>query len=152
MTIEVRPARANDREAVLRLAPRLHQGVAAWRSKEGVTQAAHGWLITSLNALEAGDHAAWVAEHNGDVIGFASVCEQAHWSGEMDAYIGELVVAQEHEGRGVARTLLATVEHWARSQKLTRIRLSTGAANDHARRMYEHYGYQAEDVTLTRPL
>ncbi len=137
MTIEVRPARANDREAVLRLAPRLHQGVAAWRSKEGVTQAAHGWLTTSLNALEAGDHAAWVAEDNGDVIGFASVCEQAHWSGEMDAYIGELVVAQEHEGRGVARTLLATVEHWARSQKLTRIRLSTGAANDHARRMYE---------------
>jgi len=100
MTIEVRPARANDREAVLRLAPRLHQGVAAWRSKEGVTQAAHGWLTTSLNALKAGDHAAWVAEHNGDVIGFASVCEQAHWSGEMDAYIGELVVAQEHEGRG----------------------------------------------------
>ncbi len=152
MTIEVRPARANDREAVLRLAPRLHQGVAAFRSKERVTQAVHDWLTTSLNALDAGDHAAWVAEDNGEVIGFISVCEQAHWSGETDAYIGELAVAEEHEGRGAARTLLATVERWARSQKLTRIRLSTGGANDHARRMYEHYGYQAEDITLSRPL
>jgi ribosomal protein S18 acetylase RimI-like enzyme len=141
----------DEREAVLALAPRLSVGVAPWRPAEGVRSAVRTWFEESLDA-EGEEHAVFVARLAGEVVGMVAVEEQRHWSGDLDAYVGELATAEGHEGRGVARALLTRAEAWARDRGLTRITLETGAANDRARRFYSSRGYLNEEIRLTRVL
>ncbi len=141
----------DDREAVLSLAPRLYAGVATWRPAEGVRSAVRNWFEESVDA--AGDEqAVFVARLEGAVVGMVAVEEQRHWSGDLDAYVGELATAVGHEGRGVGRALLARAEAWAKDRGLTRITLETGAANDRARTFYAARGYLDEEIRLTRLL
>ncbi len=86
------------------------------------------------------------------VVGFVSVGERRHFSGAVDGYVGELVVAREHEGRGIGSLLMDHAEGWARHRGVAHLTLETGAANGAARAFYKARGYQEEDVRLTRPL
>jgi hypothetical protein len=42
--VRIRPVRDEDHRAVLALAPRLAEGVAAWRDPEAAAHAAQQWL------------------------------------------------------------------------------------------------------------
>lgn len=149
MDIHVRDYSPEDQTAVMALADRLTVGVAAWRSTDSVRQAVRDWVESSL-ASNGETTAVFVASDGDRIVGFVCVSTSRHWSGELDAYIGELVVREDCEGRGIGRSLVATAETWARAQGLRRIRLATGAANDAALGMYESIGYFPEDVTLSR--
>jgi GNAT superfamily N-acetyltransferase len=122
ISVDVTPYSSDDRAAVIGLAPRLRSGVAPWRPSDGVLLAVHQWV------------------------------EQRHWSGQRDAYVGELVTGELAEGRGVGRALLALAEQWARDHGLDRVTLETGAANARARAFYERQGYRDDEVRLTRIL
>lgn len=150
--VAVRPFSAADHDAVVRLADRLSVGVAPWRSPERVLVAVRGWVSRAVDAVNSGsaDRAVFVAVEEGEILGFVSVTEDAHWSGELDAYIGELVVDRRHEKRGVGTDLVTTAEDWAAARGLRRIRLSTGAANTAALGLYDALGYLAEDVSLSK--
>jgi GNAT superfamily N-acetyltransferase len=89
---QIRPFARTDHDDVLELAPRLTVGVAAWRDPDAV---------------------AFVCVTGGRIAGFASVSTTVHFSGERDAYIGELVVADDLEDRGIGRQLVAAAEQWA---------------------------------------
>ncbi len=141
----------DDREAVLALAPRLYAGVAAWRPAEGVESAVRGWFEESVDAT-GDEQAVFVARVEGTVVGMVAVEEQRHWSGDLDAYVGELATAVGHESRGVGSALLARAETWARDRGLTCITLETGAANARARTLYAARGYLDEEIRLTRLL
>jgi ribosomal protein S18 acetylase RimI-like enzyme len=141
----------DDREAVLALAPRLSVGVAPWRPAEGVRSAVRTWFEESIDAAGE-EHPVFVARLAGEVVGMVAVEEQRHWSGDPDAYVGELATAEGHEGHGVGRALLTRAETWARDRGLTRITLETGAANDRARAFYSARGYRDEEIRLTRVL
>lgn len=93
-----------------------------------------------------------MAEIDGKVAGFVSLGARAHFTGELDAYVGELVVAQADEGWGVGRALVAAAEGWALQRGLVRITLETGAANSGARAFSSALGFAEEDVRLTRTL
>ena len=149
--VDVAPYCSDDRAAVLALASRLCVGVARWRPTDGVRSVVHAWVSESIDALGE-RQAVFVARADGQVVGFVAVCEQEHWSGQVDAYVGELVTADSWEGRGVGRALLGRAEGWARDQGLDRVSLETGAANTRARAFYERQGYQDEEVRLTRIL
>ncbi|WP_433439974.1 N-acetyltransferase family protein [Nonomuraea sp. CA-141351] len=149
--IRIRPARDEDREAVLTLAPRLAEGVAAWRDHQAAIRAGQRWLTDSL----AGRHGAVFVAVEGDdsrVIGVVSVSRQRHFTGATDAYVGELAVAEHAVRGGVGRRLMAAAEDWARQQGLSHLTLETGAANTTARRFYASLGYLEEGVRLTRSL
>ena len=152
MTITIRPATSVDRSPILALAPRLREGVASWRDVASVTAAVTEWINSSVDHREDVDRALFVAEFDGAVVGFVSVSEQHHWAGDVDAYIGELVVTREVEGRGVGSSLVDAAIAWARSQGYRRISVATGAANAPARRLYSSLGFEDEDVTLTAAL
>lgn len=92
----------------------------------------------------------FVAADATQVVGFVSIGENVHWTGELDAYIGELVVREGHEKQGVGTRLVRRAELWAAERGLRRIRLSTGAANAAALHLYDALGYQREDVTLSK--
>lgn len=146
----VRMYRPEDRRAVVDLAPRLTVGVAPWRDRESVGSSIHGWVVGSVDGHDAERSAVFVAEDDdGSVIGFVSVGSRAHWSGDIDAYVGELVVAERLERRGVGNALMDAAEGWGRERGLRRLTLETGAANTAAREFYRSRGYQDEDVRLS---
>ncbi|MFI6738233.1 GNAT family N-acetyltransferase [Nonomuraea sp. NPDC050451] len=152
--VRIRPVCDEDLEAVMALAPRLAEGVAAWRDPEGAMRAAREWLAGSLAAAESRRGAVFVAVDSGDsqVVGVVSVQRQLHFTGAMDAYVGELAVHPRAVRAGVGRRLMAAAEDWARQQGLRHLTLETGAANTAARRFYAALGYLEEGVRLTRSL
>ncbi|MER6943722.1 GNAT family N-acetyltransferase [Nonomuraea sp. NPDC000554] len=152
LPVTVRSYSPADRDAVAALAPRLTEGVASWRTPEAVARVVHGWVEHSVTRSGTGGAAVFVAELSGEIVGFVSVTEQAHFTGELDGYIGELAVSSRHEGRGIGKQLVEAAEAWARSRGRARVGLETGAANARARRFYASLGYQEEGVRLSRPV
>ena len=63
------------------MAERLREGVAAWRDPEAVLLAVTGWVRDALADLANPDTAAFVAELDGDVVGFVCVSERSHFTG-----------------------------------------------------------------------
>jgi GNAT superfamily N-acetyltransferase len=148
----IRPYAPSDRAAVLELAPRLLVGIAPWRSPTAFLTAAQQWIAGSVDGIGP-DAAVFVAEDtDGALIGFVSVSRQEHFTGEAQAYIGELAITASAEGAGVGRALVASVEHWAATRGLRMITLDTGAANTRARGFYAHLGYAEESVKLAKVL
>jgi ribosomal protein S18 acetylase RimI-like enzyme len=152
MSMTVRPAAPSDRPSILALAPRLREGVAPWRDAAAVAVAVEGWVASSLDRSSDSNLAMIVAKLDGVVIGFVSVSERPHWAGDTDAYIGELVVSKDVEGRGVGSQLVSAAIKWGRSKGYRRIAVATGAENRSARRFYASLGFEEEDVTFSAAL
>jgi ribosomal protein S18 acetylase RimI-like enzyme len=148
----VRPFRPEDREQVLALAPRLTEGVARWRDPVGVANAAAGWVTGSMASAGEPGHAVFVAELDGRIGGVITLAERTHFSGQTDAYVGELIVAAGLERRGIATELMAAAEAWAARGGYAFITLETGAANDPARKLYAALGFLEEEVRLTKAI
>lgn len=150
--IRIRIALASDRDALLVMAERLQEGVAPWRDPHQVRRAVTDWVRESLAKLSDPGKAAFVAERNGEVVGFVCVSERSHFTGDVDTYIGELVVAKRAEGSGIGRALVEAAEDWGRSRGRKRVAVDTGAANAPARRFYAALGYEEEDITVSRAI
>ena len=52
-------------------------------------------------------------------------------------YLQDLFTAPEVRGKGVARALIAEVEHWARERGCARVYWHTQSGNETARRLYD---------------
>ena len=150
--IHVRPYVPADREFVLSLAPRLAIGIPPWRDLQQWIATAQGWIAGSI---EQHGHKTmiFVAEDEQLVrLGFATVSHDTHFTGEKQAYVGELATTESAEGYGVGKALAQACEQWAREQGYRILSLATGAANEHALGFYRHMGYLDEDVKLVRLL
>lgn len=66
--------------------------------------------------------------------------------------VGELYVAPEARGEGVADALLDRAADWGEEQECERIGLSVNAENDRARSFYERQGFETRRLKLDRPL
>ena len=148
----IRAAQTSDRDSVIEMAERLQEGVASWRNPQEVRRAVIGWVHESLANLADRDAAAFVAERNGEVVGFVCASERSHFTGKVDTYIGELVVMKKAEGLGVGRALVEAAEDWGRSRGRKRVVVDTGAANAPARQFYAALGYEEEDITVSRAI
>ena len=150
-TVRIREYRPDDRDAIMSLAPRLTDGVAAWRDSGAVLAAVQEWVASSADTAASADHAVYVALDDADkVVGLVTVGKRTHFAGQTDAYVGELITAAGMERRGIARALMQAAEAWGRAQGLDYLTLETGAANQPARAFYAAIGYQDEDVRLTK--
>jgi GNAT superfamily N-acetyltransferase len=150
--IRVRPYIPTDREFALSLAPRLAIGIPSWRDQQKMIVAAQGCIIGSIEQ-HGKKTMAFVAENEqGERLGFATVSHSTHFTGEGQAYIGELVTCEEAEKHGVGKALAQACEQWAREQGYRILSLATGAANERALGFYRHMGYLNEDVTLVKLL
>lgn len=150
----IRPYRSADHDAVTALADRLRVGVAPWRDPSAVPQVVRSWVAGSIKDVDPVDSPALVAAdaHDGRVLGFVCCGRRTHWTGQVDAYVGELVVAVPAQGRGVGRALVAAAAEWARQRGHHRLTIETGAANAGARAFYARLGYAEEEVVLSRGL
>jgi ribosomal protein S18 acetylase RimI-like enzyme len=150
-TAHVRAYQPADAAAVMALAPRLAEGVAPWRASSAIRAVVTAWVADAISR-GGDDETVLVAEAGGTVVGFVGVRTRKHWSGMSDAYVGELVVHQAHEGTGVGRALMSAAIAWATERGLATVTLETGAANARARAFYARLGFLEEEVRLTLPL
>jgi GNAT superfamily N-acetyltransferase len=150
--IHVRPYVSADREFILSLAPRLAIGIASWRDPQKMIVTARGWITESIEQHGKKSMVFIAEDEHGERLGFATVSHSAHFTGEGQAYIGELATGETSEGRGVGKVLVQACEQWARDQGYRCISLTTGAANQRALSFYRHMDYLDEDVTLVKLL
>lgn len=80
---------------MLALAHQLRTGVAPWRDPDAVAATVRSWVAGSLDGADPARSPVWVAVAGTDIIGFVTAGTRKHWSGDTDAYVGELVVEEE---------------------------------------------------------
>jgi len=149
---QIRRFRPGDRTQVLALAPRLTEGAVPWRDPAAMRRAAQNWVQTSIDSVGQHGHAVYVAIACDQVVGVISIREQTHFTGQTDAYIGELAVASGMERRGIATALLNAAEGWAAQRGMKFLTLHTQAANQPARNLYRQLGYHEEELQLTKAI
>jgi ribosomal protein S18 acetylase RimI-like enzyme len=150
--IHIRAATEHDKPAVLRLAPRLAEGLASWRDRQAAILAAQQWLTDSFATAARHDGTVLVATDKTGIAGVITISVQRHFTGEIDGYIGELAVASRAVRRGIGRALITAAETWAQDRGLRHLTLHTGIANIPARHFYSALGFHEEEIRLTRPL
>jgi GNAT superfamily N-acetyltransferase len=150
--IRVRPYIPADREFVFSLAPRLAIGIPPWRDPQKMIVTAQGWISGSIEQQGKKTMVFLAENEQGERLGFATVSHSTHFTGESQAYIGELATSEVAERQGVGKALVQACEQWAREQGYRILSLATGAANEQARGFYRHMGYLDEDVTLVKLL
>jgi ribosomal protein S18 acetylase RimI-like enzyme len=107
--------------------------------------------------LEDPANCIFLAEEDGEVLGFAHVFEKE--SQDLDfivhhryAFLADLVIAYAHRGRRIGELLFKEVQAWGRSRQLEFLQLRVLSNNIGAMRFYEHYGMQEFNRTLECPL
>lgn len=145
----VRPAETDDAELIRAVAER------AW-------PAAHGHILSSetidsvlsqwydpddtRDAIQRDEVGYFVAERDGDVVGYVS-------GGRSDdpdvATLAAIYVDPDHWGNGIGTALLERFESFCRSRGYERVRLRVLAENDRAQMFYRAHGYEqvGEDET-----
>jgi ribosomal protein S18 acetylase RimI-like enzyme len=149
---QIREYKPADRDAILALAPRLTEGKPLWRDDAAWLAAVRSWIRDAVDAAAEPDHVVYVAVEGDQVVGVVHAAERTHFTGQVDAYVGDLVTATGMERRGVARALMAAAEAWGADRGLAYLTLETGAANRGARAFYAALGYLEEDVRLTKKI
>ena len=151
--MNIRPAMQSDEAAVLALVPRLHAFKPATFRSADVLDAGESRTLRRFFAEPATGARLWVAEANGAVIGAAYV-ETAtdYFTAEPHGHLGILVVAEDAQGSGVGRSLMATVEDWARNEGFRFISLNVFADNDRAISLYEKRAYRPDFVRYVKQL
>jgi GNAT superfamily N-acetyltransferase len=85
--------------------------------------------------------ALWVAEADGAIVGMIGV---AHEPSEGNWRIGRMYMAPATRGSGLAQSLLAMAEGYARTEGATRLSLYSDTRFDRAHRFYEKMSYLRE--------
>lgn len=100
-------------------------------------------LVRRLTRL-AGDptYAAWVGEANGELLAFAAG-HLLHLVENDDpaAQLIALVVANDQQGRGLGKQMVATFETWARGLGVGRFAVTSNRRRTDAHAFYEGRGY-----------
>lgn len=148
----IRPYIPEDCTFVFSLAPRLAIGRQPWRDLVLWLKTVEEWLTESIDQHNQKTMIFIAEDEQGERVGFATVSHSIHFTGQPQAYIGELVTSEKAEGRGVGSALVEACERWARERGYKIITLTTGAGNSRALRFYEHLGFQNEDIGLTKLL
>lgn len=86
-------------------------------------------------------HAAFVAEEDGEVLGWAHVQAVGNLAAESFAEIRALVVSARCRRRGIGQALVRACESWAADAGLERVRLRSGVHREDAHAFYRRIGY-----------
>ncbi|MFC7166532.1 GNAT family N-acetyltransferase [Halospeciosus flavus] len=101
------------------------------------------------------DVATFVAVVAGDLVGYATVERKPSppvFARGPSGNVGEVYVAPDHRGAGVATALLDAAESWAREEGCERVTLSVNRENESARALYESRGYDVRRLKMDAEL
>jgi GNAT superfamily N-acetyltransferase len=99
-----------------------------------------------IDALGGPGHTTWVArDHDGRIVGCVQLRRAMLPNSAHRAEVGKLLVHRRARGRGVARALMAELEHTARAEGLTLLLLDTETGSP-AEGLYRSLGWQVIGV------
>ena len=164
----IRPFHPKDRAAIDELAIKLHAYFAqvddmAESLPFASPRDAHGYMQRMIDDSEDMDGAIYVAEKNGQVVGFIQGVIIDHQSSQdtvfdavhaprKDGWIGLLYVEPEQCGGGIGRALLDEMKHYFQSKNCDTLRLKVLSGNQRAIAFYEKYGLMAHEVEMAKKL
>lgn len=150
----IRAAIQGDQAGVLALVPRLRafQTSSKLRTPDTLDAGEQRTLRRFFGGNPAGA-CLWVAEDQGAVVGMA-YAERAtdYFTQESHGHLGIIAVAEQAEGRGIGRALLAAVEQWSRDAGFRFLSLNVFADNTRAIEVYEKAAYRADFVRYVKEL
>jgi GNAT superfamily N-acetyltransferase len=89
-------------------------------------------------AINADDSVVLIAEHRGELLGFATgYLELNSVRFGQRCWVEDLAVNPEHRSQGIGGELLDAVSDWARERGATHLELDTGLGREDAQRFYE---------------
>lgn len=147
MTISLRTARGDDREAVVDLLHVLNVYEADLTGDRKRDRAAAAAYYDELQQrLAKRDGRIVLAEADGVVVaamGFSLDEDAAYVTDDVRRHgtVTDLVVAEEWRGRGVGRMLLVEAERLTREAGFRRLVIGALVANDKAERTYRAFGF-----------
>ena len=151
-TVTIRPARQEDRAAILRAVARLAEfGPPPWRTAAeliaGETRAVEGYFA----APPPGTTVLVAAAESGESLGFVFLERtRDYFTGEEHGHVGIIAVAAPAEGRGVGTALMRAAERWAQDAGFAKLTLTVFEGNRRARAIYEHLGYRPETLRYVK--
>jgi len=92
------------------------------------------------------------ARLEGRLVGIAHFLIHASTTSPDVCYLQDLFTAPEARGRGAARSLIRSVEEWAREQGCARLYWHTQQHNSTARRLYDQVADFRDFIVYTMPL
>jgi GNAT superfamily N-acetyltransferase len=94
------------------------------------------------------DQTAFVAELDGEVVGWVEVSLERRLQSETFAMIGGLVVKEGLRSQGVGGLLCRQAEEWSRVQGVKQIRVTSRSTREAAHRFYLRDGYEVAKTSL----
>ena len=154
LSYAIRPATPADRAGILALVPRLRAfGPPPLRPADALDAGERRTIERFFTQPPTGT-ALWAAvAPDGRVVG-AAYAEPAtdYFTEERHGHLGILMVAEEAEGQGLGRALLATVEAWATTAGFRFLTLNVFATNERAAAVYDRAGYAPDTVRYVKEL
>lgn len=150
----IRRAVEADAPAILALVPRLVSTFTppSWREPEAMTATDRDVIAEAIRST-GDDPMMFVAEMDGAITGFIHVRSlEDYYRRRKHGHVADLVVADGHEGQGVATILLARAEEWSRAQGYDWMTLGVFEQNVRAERLYQKLGYRRDVIRLLKPL
>jgi ribosomal protein S18 acetylase RimI-like enzyme len=150
--VAIRPFSAEDLPFLARIAPRMHPGpTASPRDPAALDRFFFG--MGERNFLIKPGAQAFVATIAGQSCGIISFYpDRDYFTDHPRAYVDNLAVSQEFEGKGVGRALLGHVERWARAHGYREVVLDVFAGNQRAIAFYERQGYRPDHIRMGKSL
>ena len=93
---------------------------------------------------ERGDHAVFVAEGDGQIIGFLHLYERPAFDKPPEVIVQAIVVDQRLRGTGIGKTIMNMAEHWALERGYSSIALTSNISLSGAHSFYNRLGYKIE--------
>ncbi|HZP64791.1 MAG TPA: GNAT family N-acetyltransferase [Rudaea sp.] len=151
-TPHIRLAHADDDEFILGLAPRFVAfDLPVWRKRSETLNGIRNDIARHLRELPAASHLFVAEDEDGERLGFLHLQTQKDFfTGLLNCRISDLVVAEEHDGKGVGSALIAFAERWAKEHRCKHVTLAVFPANERARSLYERHGFGVETLTMAK--
>lgn len=101
-------------------------------------------IAQNIAALDSSHARLFVAEVDGEVVGFVEpqVYEAVYFLPLVN--ILGLAVRESHRGMGIGKALMEAAEGWAKEIGATGVRLNSGADRTNAHAFYRNIGYEAK--------
>ena len=90
----------------------------------------------------AADNAVFVAETNGEVVGWLHVSVDHLMEVPLRAEVNGLVVGEKQRSNGAGARLLGAAEKWARGRKCVNMSVRSNVVRERAHVFYERNGYE----------
>jgi ribosomal protein S18 acetylase RimI-like enzyme len=132
-----------------------HHALDAQRFLAATERTPAGYASFLGTRLEDPDAAILVADHEGDVVGYAFAEVEGYDYMSLRAPAGvlhDVVVDAPYRGRGIARLLVDAALAYLKSRGAPRVVLSTAERNQPAQHLFASMGFRRTMIEMTREL